>query len=157
MGELMDEVTKYVESDKTKDGDSEEDKASQGKKSGGKGQHNGNQSQQNKRWLDQNTYDLVANTNVGFQRQKQGGDYRKTDENFRPNSYESAIKGPCPRHSRPGRPANHSWENCNIMQEFKRRGGNGGGHQGPPGSGSGAGYNNNNQQTCHQGAVQLES
>ena len=71
MGELMDAVTKYVESDKTKDGDSDEDKASQGKKRGGKGHQNGgNQSQQNNRWLDQNASDLVANTNAGFQRQK---------------------------------------------------------------------------------------
>ena len=37
MGELMDAVTKYAESDKTKDGESDEDKAGKGKKNGGKG------------------------------------------------------------------------------------------------------------------------
>ena len=44
MGELMDAVTKYTESEKTKDGDSDEDKAGQGKKTGGKGHTIGNQS-----------------------------------------------------------------------------------------------------------------
>ena len=38
MGELMDVVTKYAESDKTKDGESHEDKVGKGKKYGGKGQ-----------------------------------------------------------------------------------------------------------------------
>ena len=37
MGELMDAVTKYAESDKTKDGDCEEDKVGQGKKMVAKG------------------------------------------------------------------------------------------------------------------------
>src|SRR4051812_26308718 len=48
MGELVNAVIKYEESDKTKDADSEEDKAGQNKKNGGKG----SQSQQNKRRLD---------------------------------------------------------------------------------------------------------
>ena len=51
-GELMDAVTKYAESCKTKDGDSDADKTGQGKKNGGKGKHNGNQNKKNKRWLD---------------------------------------------------------------------------------------------------------
>ena len=62
MGELMNIVIKYTEFDKTKDADSEEDKAGPSKKNGGKG----SQSQQNKRRLDQNASDLVANTNVGY-------------------------------------------------------------------------------------------
>ena len=66
MGELMNAVIKYVESDKTKDADSEEDKDGQNKKNGGKG----SQSQPNKRCHDQNASDLVANTNTGYQRQK---------------------------------------------------------------------------------------
>ena len=37
MGELMNAVIKYAESDKTKDVDTEEDKAGQNKKNGGKG------------------------------------------------------------------------------------------------------------------------
>ena len=121
----MDAVTKYAESDKTKDGDSDEDKTGKGKKNGGKGQQNGgNQSQQNngngnsnKRRIDQNNSDLVANTNAGPQRQKQGGIFRKPGQNYRPNSYEQALKGPCP-HSKPGHPTNHSWEDYFYMQEF---------------------------------------
>ena len=61
MGELMNAVTKYAESDKTKDADSEEDKDGQNKKNGGKG----SQSQPNKRRHDQNASNLVANTNTG--------------------------------------------------------------------------------------------
>src|SRR3954467_5938631 len=67
MGELMNAVIKYAESDKTKDVDSEDDKASQNKMKGGKG----SQSQPNKRHHDQNTSDLVANSNTDYQRQKQ--------------------------------------------------------------------------------------
>src|SRR3954469_20390866 len=108
MGELMNAVIKYAESDKSKDADSEEDKAGQNKKNGGKG----SQSQQNKRRHDQNTSDLVANTNVGYQRQKQGGrNYRKSEGGgFFPNIFEAAIHGPCPSHRKPGRPANQTWE-----------------------------------------------
>jgi len=115
MGELMDAVTKYVESDKTKDGESDEDKVDKGKKNGEKGQQNGgNQNQQNngngnsnKRRFDQNNSDLVANTNADPQWQKQGGNFRKPGQNFRPNSYEQAHKGSYPKHSKPGHPANH--------------------------------------------------
>src|SRR4051812_17245582 len=97
MGELMNAVIKYAESDKTKDANSEEDKAGQNKKNGGKG----SQSQQLKRHLDQNASDLVANTNVGYQRQKQGvSNYRKSEGGgFRPNSFESAMQSPFPSHS----------------------------------------------------------
>src|ERR1043165_7843754 len=57
----------------------------------------------------------VANTNVGYQRQKQGGgNYRKSEGGgFRPNSFEAAMQGHCPSHSKLGRPANHTWEQCN--------------------------------------------
>src|SRR4051812_37754715 len=99
MGELMNVVIKYAESDKTKDADSEEDKVGQNKKNGGKGSQS--QNQQSKCRLDQNTSNLVANTNVGYQRQKQGGsNYRKSDGGFRPKSFEATMKGPCPSHSK---------------------------------------------------------
>src|SRR4051812_20127326 len=99
MGEVMNAVIKYAESDKTKIVDSEEDKAVQNKKNSGKG----SQSQQNKRRLDQNASDLVDNTNVGYQRQKQGGNnYRKSEGGYHPKNFEGAMKGPCPSHSKPG-------------------------------------------------------
>ena len=43
MGELMNVVIKYAESDKTKDADSKEDKAGENKKNGGKGSQSQNQ------------------------------------------------------------------------------------------------------------------
>src|SRR4051812_3245379 len=131
MGKLMNAVIKYAESDKTKDADSEEDKADQNKKNGDKG----SQSQLNKCRHDQNTSDLVANTNTGYQRQKQGGsNYRKTKGgSFRRNNFEAAMQAPCPTHSKPGRSANHTWEQCNFMKEFARRE-----NQGPPESAGGA-------------------
>src|SRR4051812_29013584 len=117
MGELMNVVIKYAESDKTKDADFEEDKARQNKKNGGKGSQS--QNQQTKRQIDQTASDLVANTNAGYQRQKQGGNnYRKSGGSDHPNIFEEAMKGPCPSHSKPGRLANHSWEDCNFMKEF---------------------------------------
>ena len=98
---------------------------------------------------DQNASDLVANTNTGYQRQKQGGrNYRKTEGgSFRLNNFEAAMQAPCPTHSKPGRPANHTWEQCNFMKEFARRE-----NQGPPGSADGAGQGNHNQNSGHQGA-----
>src|SRR4051812_47891126 len=57
------------------------------------------------------------------------------------------MKGPCPSHSKPRSPANHSWEECNFIKEFSWRG-----NQGPPGSGGGAGKGNGNQNFGHQGA-----
>ena len=89
MGELMNAVIKYAESDKTRDADSEEDKACQNKKNNRKG----SQSQPNKRRHDQNASDLVAITNTGYQRQKQGGNsYHKSEGGgFRPNSFEAAM------------------------------------------------------------------
>src|SRR4051812_9475629 len=119
MGELMNAVIKYAESDKTKDANSEEDKADQNKKNGGKG----SQSQPNKRRHDQNTSDLVANTNTGYQQQKQGGsNYSKTEGGgFRPNNFEAAMQAPFPTHSKPGHLANHTWEQCNFMKEFARK------------------------------------
>src|SRR4051812_6637659 len=65
MGELMNAAIKYAESDKTKDADFEEDKSGQNKKNGGKGSQN----QPNKRRHDQDTSELVANTNTGYQQQ----------------------------------------------------------------------------------------
>ena len=145
MGELMNAVIKYVESDKTKDANSEEHKAGQNKNNGGKGP----QSQPNKHRNDHNASDLVANTNTGYQRQKQGGSsYRKTEGGgFRPNNFEAAMQAPCPTQSKPGRPGNHTWEQCNFMKEFARRE-----NQGPPGSAGGAGQGNHNQNSGHQGA-----
>src|SRR3954468_5975592 len=119
MGELMNAVIKYAESEKTKDDDSEEDKAGPSKNNDGKG----SQSQQNKHRHDQNTSDLVANTNVGYQRQKQGGsNYHKSEGGgFCPNSFEAAMQVPYPSYSKPGRPANHTWEQCNSMKGYARR------------------------------------
>src|ERR1041385_4946378 len=145
IGELMNIVIKYAESDKTKDAEPQQAKAGQNKNGGKTSQ---NQSQQTKRRLDQTTSDLVAKTNVGSQTQKHGGNnYRKPEGNFRPNNFEVAMKIPCPTHSKPGRPANHTWEDCYFMKEFARRG-----NQGPPGSGGGADQNGNNQNLGHQGA-----
>src|SRR3954471_5125542 len=128
IGELMNTVIRYAESDKTKDADPEEDKITQNKKNNGKGSQS--QGQQTKRRLDQNTSDLVANTNVSSQRQKQGGNnYSKPERTFQPLvTFEEAVKRPCPMNSNPVRPASHTWEECNFMKEFAHRGG-----QGPPG------------------------
>src|SRR4051812_4141270 len=89
------------------------------KKNGGKG----SQSQPNKRRHDQNTFDLAANTNTGYQRQKQGGsNYRRPEGGgLRPNSFEATMQGPFPSHRKPRRPASHTWEQCNFMKEYAQR------------------------------------
>ena len=78
--------------------------------------------------------DLVANANTGSGRPRSDGNYRGNDNrgnnngnNYnggnrgpsRPTGHFDPMKMPCPRHSRDGKPANHSLENCtdgNIMR-----------------------------------------
>jgi hypothetical protein len=77
MGELMSALTKYVDSDDTKDPSSDDDKSNKGKKNGGaKGQqqnvagHNGNnQGNGSKHRYPDGRSDLVANTNTGYKNQ----------------------------------------------------------------------------------------
>ena len=33
---------------------------------------------------------------------------------------EKAMQDPCPKHSKPGRPANHTWSQCYFMQDYRR-------------------------------------
>ena len=182
MSELMDAMTKYAESDKTKDVESDDEKSGKGKKNAAKAvqnpsQTNGNQQSQNnnKRKNGEGNSDFVANTNTGYKNQRPNSGYRGNNRNFRPNSFaqaQQALKGPCPQHSKNGRIANHSWENCFIMDEIKNNRGNG---QGPGNNGQGnrgeshagtgnPGHPNNtshhgtnhqrmNQEESHQGGV----
>ena len=168
MSELMDAMTKYAESDKTKDPDSDEEKSGKTKKNGGKGhQNNNNGNGNNKRKNSEGSSDLVANTNAGYKNQRQNGNFKRQSQGFRPSNYQEALKAPCPRHSRPNRPASHSWEDCYIMQEFKNggsggnnnNGGNNGGQPGNPGAGnpgasnSGAGRQGAGQGNQQQGGM----
>src|SRR4051812_17581163 len=34
--------------------------------------------------------------------------------------YEKAMRDPCPKHSRSGRPANHTWSQCYFVQDYRR-------------------------------------
>ena len=157
MSELMDIVTRYADSDKTKDApDEEDDKGGKGKKNDGKGHQNNN-----KRKNGEGISDLVANTNSGFKSQRPNINFKGQSQGFSPNNYRDALKAPCPRHSRNGRPANHSCEDCFIMQKLKNgdsdghnNGANGGGHHGNPGAGNqGADYHGSgNQGAGNQGA-----
>ena len=38
----------------------------------------------------------------------------------RHRDYEKAMQEPCPKHSRPGRPANHMWDQCYFVQDYRR-------------------------------------
>jgi hypothetical protein len=156
MGELMNALTKYAESDPTKDPGVDEPEVpdTKGKKPvGGKGQQQNND---RKRKGPEAGSELVANTNAGAKFQKGGPDNRA----FKPQNFEEFLKGPCPKHGTKERPAKHTWEQCHIMDAFARRfqsppGGGGGGYGpgsgpgfGPPGGGPPGGFQ---QQSHHPG------
>jgi hypothetical protein len=73
MGDLMDVLTRYAESDNMKDPTSDDEKSGKGKKNGGKGhQPNGNGNNNNNNHKCKNherSSDFVANTNTGFKNQ----------------------------------------------------------------------------------------
>jgi hypothetical protein len=100
MGELMNALTKYAESDPTKDPGVDEPEVpdTKGKKPvGGKGQQ---QSNDRKRKGPEAGSELVANTNAGAKFQKGGPD----NKTFKPQNFEEFLKGPCPKHGTKERP-----------------------------------------------------
>lgn len=81
MSDLMDVLTRYTESDNTKDPASDDEKPSKGRKNSGKGQqHNGNGNNNNKnnhkRKNAEGGSDFVANSNTGFRCQRQNGNFK---------------------------------------------------------------------------------
>ena len=119
MGELMDACHKHASTDKTKDDNKEEKGKSNtpnvSKPGNGFGQNNNsnnNNGNQNKRTYDGGS-ELVANANTGFQRPRTDGNYNGGN-NYqgppRPISHIEAFRMSCPRHSRNGKPSNHSLE-----------------------------------------------
>ncbi|KAI4994618.1 hypothetical protein ZWY2020_034259 [Hordeum vulgare] len=122
MGELMDTLTRYAESDDTKDPGEDDDKVSTARRgeslkghSQFQGQGNHNHGEQGKRRQHEGLTDFVANKNVGNgkQRQKKRGFSGK-----KPRNYHEMLKGPYPQHAMGEGPATHSWEDCYVMQEF---------------------------------------
>ena len=112
MGTLMAALVKYVDSDNTKDPDSNEEKPEKGKKNGGaKGQqHNqGGHGNNGKRKADS---DFVANPNV--QHRKGKPPQRGSGMNL-----ERLLNQPCPKHGTKEVPTTHLWKDCFIMKEFK--------------------------------------
>ena len=92
----------------------------------GKGQqknnpgHNGNHGGQNnggKRKHPEGGSYLVAKTNTGFRGQRRNNSGRSFNAN-KDRNFEEALKGLCPKHSTPNRPASHSLENYDIMQAY---------------------------------------
>lgn len=141
MGELMNALTKYAESDSTKDPGADGAPKGKGKKGNdGKGHQQGSGGNGGKCKNSEGGSDLVTNTNAGSKYPKRP-DARK---NFKPKNSDEALKGPCPKHSLPNKPATHSWEDCSIMRAFSQRfqnhQGGGGGDPGSSGGGSAGGY-----------------
>ena len=76
----MDAITKYAESERSKDGESDEDLVDDGRKRASAGRHNpqrGSSQNWNKRRLNPSNSDSNTNTNESSQRQKQGGNHQK--------------------------------------------------------------------------------
>ncbi|KAI4971194.1 hypothetical protein ZWY2020_002108 [Hordeum vulgare] len=122
MGELMDPLTTYAESDDTKDPGEGDDKTGAAKK----GElHKGQSQFQNrgnnhhdgygKKRQQEGPTEFVDNTNTGNKnpRQKKQGFSGK-----KPRNYHKMLKGPFPQHATTKGPATHSWEDCYVMQEF---------------------------------------
>ncbi|KAI4997903.1 hypothetical protein ZWY2020_053245 [Hordeum vulgare] len=122
MGELMDTLTMYAESDDTKNPGEDDEKVStakRGESSKGNSQFQGrgkhNHGDQGKRTQQEGPTDFVTNKNTGNgnQRQKKWGFSGK-----KPRNYHEMLKGPYPQHTTAEGPAIHSWEDCYVMQEF---------------------------------------
>jgi hypothetical protein len=147
MGELMNALTKYAESDSTKDPGTDEVPNGKGKKgNGGKGHQQNNVGNGGKRKNPEGGSDLVANTNAGYKYPKKNGGRKK----FKPKNFKEALKGPCPKHSLPNKPTTHSWEDCSIMRAyshcFQNHQGGGGGDPGSTGGSSSGGYHQQSYQ-----------
>src|SRR4051812_36939717 len=61
-----------------------------------------------------------SDENIRADPQNQGS-FMKPDKRTRANNSEKTLQEPCPKHSRPERPANHSWEQCYHMLTFKQQ------------------------------------
>ena len=143
-------LTKYADSDSTKDPGSDDEKSGQGKKgNNGKGQQPSvaGSSNPGKRKHPDGGSELVANTNTRSSRAK-----GKT-----PINLEEILSKPCPEHSRPDKPARHTWGDCSIMQQFQdyilqrhRHDSHGPLGGSAPGS-SGAGFGAGGSETGYQG------
>ncbi|KAI4981571.1 hypothetical protein ZWY2020_022063 [Hordeum vulgare] len=123
IGELMHTLTRYTESDDTKDPGEDDDKistAGKGESSKGhsqfQGRGNHNHGAQGKRTQKEGPTYFVANTNIGNgnQRQKKQGFSGK-----KPRNYHEMLKGPYPQHATAEGPATHSWEDCYVMLAFR--------------------------------------
>ena len=123
MGKLMDVLTRYGDSNTTKDPSFDDDKSGKGKKNGGsKGQQQhasaqhdsqNNQGNGGKCKYSDGGSDFLANTNAGSKNQHRNGNGRPSQ------SLEEMLNGPCPKHSYPNKPSRHAWKDCYIMRELK--------------------------------------
>ena len=113
----METANKHASTEKTRD-DVEEDKGKGNGNNGGKGNNNGNNHNNNngaKRHHESGS-DLVAITNTGYNKfQRRDDNYRgsNSNDNYRGNfrgtaNPQEAFNMPCLRHSRNGKPTNHS-------------------------------------------------
>ena len=152
MGELMAALVKYVDSDGTKDPESDDEKPGKGKKSDNtKGHHHDPASQgaNGKRKAD-TSLDFVGNDNTQNYNQHRKG--RPTQSGGGEVNLEVVMNQPCPRHRTKERPSKHLWKDCFIMKQFKEshlfqhghvpNGGSGSSSQGPGygGGGSNSGF-----------------
>ncbi|KAI4981283.1 hypothetical protein ZWY2020_021768 [Hordeum vulgare] len=123
MGELMDALTRYAESDDTKDpreGDDKTGAARKGELHKGQSQFpnrcNNHHDGHGKKRQQEGPMEFVANTNTGNAnpRQKKRGFSGK-----KPRNYHEMLKGPCPQDATAEGPETHSWEDCYVLQEFR--------------------------------------
>ena len=112
-------LVKYVDSDSTKDPDSDEDKAGKGKRSSNtKGQqHNTAGQSGNGKCKADGNLDFVANTNIqnNNQRHKRNPPWLGGPK----FNIEAMMNRPCPKHCTQQKPANHLWKDCFIMREYR--------------------------------------
>lgn len=163
MGTLMVALVKYVDSDSTKDPETDDDEAGKGKKNSNSKGHqykpagHGNGA----KCKADGSMDFVVNTNAQDKGQRSRGKAanRNGAPNPNPDRLNYLLNQPCPKHGTKEAPANHLWKDCYIMQEFKNSnafrydrgsgGGSGSGFHGPGHDGaSGSGFNqggNNSQ------------
>ena len=112
-------LVKYADSDSTKDPESDEEKAGKGKKNiKGQQQNTAGQGNNGKRKHMDGGSDFVANSNVQNNDRHHKGRFPPQSTGSR-SSLEAMLNEPCPKHSRPDKPATHLWKDCSIMREYR--------------------------------------
>ena len=153
IGEVVTTANKYAATDK-RPGETEEQQRNN-RISGGRNpnpnQSNSNQNGNNKRPYEGGNSEFVGTTQTtGYRGPRPGGNFRGGPP--RNKNFNEMYSMPCPKHSKNGRPSNHSLAQCADIRAWMRHEQEGQRSQGNFGGSSGFNGNNGNSMGPGQGA-----